>query len=212
MREWTSSVCSEAEAFPSYHSFSFYPTYQTELCAATIPTLKPTYVGQLNNWRSKMFNTFQCTDWVAKHFGDRFAMAPGLVLQVQVMLHLLQILWNYCVPALSALGIPIWYSFLQMCYSFWQIYNRFQFPWILSVAHAFNTFRSFVKRLKVLDLELSITKQIILKTCVYLSRKSQVLIWQANFHLPAAVFLQIYSLSCSHEKLKIYLSQKIPAF
>lgn len=119
---------------------------------------------------------------------------------------------NYCVPALSALGIPIWYSFLQMCCSFWQIDNRFQFPWNLSVAHAFNIFRSFVKRLKVLDLELSITKQIILKTCVYLSKKSQVLIWQVNFHLPAAVFLQIYSLNCSHEKLKIYLSQKIPAF
>lgn len=86
-----------------------------------------------------------------------------------------------------------------------------QFPWNLSVARAFNIFRSFVKKLKVLDLELSMTKQIISKTCVYLS-KSQALIWQANFHLPAAVFLQIYSLNCSHEKLEIYLSQKIPAF
>lgn len=126
-----------------------------------------TYVGQLNSWRSKMSNIFQCASRIARHFGDRFAMASSLVLQVQVMLHLLQVLWNSCVPGLSELGIQIWYSFLQMCYSFWQTYNRFQFPWILPVAHAFNKFRSSVNRLKVLDLELSITKQIILKTCVF---------------------------------------------
>lgn len=159
-----------------------------------------------------MFNIFQCANWITKHFGDRFAMAPGLVLQVQVMLHLLEVLWNYCVPALSALCFPIWYFFLQMCYSFWQTYNRFQFPWILSIAHALNTFKNFVKRLKDLDLELFITKQIILKTCVYLSKKRQVLIWQGNFHLLAAVFLQIYSLKSTHGKLKFYLSQKIPGF
>lgn len=127
-----------------------------------------------------MFNIFQCTNWIARHFGDRSAMAPGLVLQLQVMLHLLHVLWNYCVPVLSALGIPIWYSFLQMWCSFWQTYNRFQSPWIPSVAHAFNMFRSFVKQLKDLDLELSIKKQIILKTCVHLSEKSQVPIWQGE--------------------------------
>lgn len=37
---------------------------------------------------------------------------------------------------------------------------------------------------------------------MYLSKKSQVLIWQGNFHLPTTVCLQIYSLSCTHGKLK----------
>lgn len=47
---------------------------------------------------------------------------------------------------------------------------------------------------------------------MYLSKKSQVFIWQENFQLPAADFLQIYYLSCTQGKFKIYLGQKIPSF
>lgn len=114
-----------------------------------------------------MFNIFQCAKRTAKHLGDRFAMAPGLGLLAQVMPNLFQVLWSYRVPALSALDLPNWRSFCRCAIRFCRHTTGFSFP-ERSLLHMYLIHSGgFFKRLKDLDLELSITKQTISKTCIF---------------------------------------------